>query len=196
MEQNILIFYRAVDTIRTALAMGADWGIHVTTEKSIDQEFQPLAVAKVFEKIMEKEKFDMCILGKQAIDDDYVQTGQILGSRMNIPTASFASFVEIEDGKANVLREVDFGLQKIEVKLPAVFTCDLRLNTPRFANVKSILKAKKKRVDKYAVEDLDIDFEPRVIIEEVFAPEERAGGVLVSNVDELVDKLMNEAKVI
>lgn len=138
---------------------------------------------------MEKENFDMCILGKQAIDDDFVQTGQILGSRMGIPTASFISFVEMEDGQANVMREVDFGLQKVEVKLPAVFTCDLRLNTPRFANVKSILKAKKKRVDAYNVEDLGIDIEPRIVIEEVFPPEERVGGTLVGSVDELVDKL-------
>jgi electron transfer flavoprotein beta subunit len=121
--------------------MGADWGIHVTTDMSIDQEFQPLAVAKVLEHVMNKEQFDMVFLGKQSIDDDYVQTGQILGSRMGIPTATFSSEINFDDSTstAEILREVDFGMQKINVSLPAVFTCDLRLNTPRFANVKSIL---------------------------------------------------------
>ena len=147
---------------------------------------------------MEKEKFDMCILGKQAIDDDFVQTGQILGSRMGIPTASFSSeIVFSDDGKmATVLREVDFGLQKIQVSLPAVFTCDLRLNTPRFANVKSILAAKKKRVDTIKLEDLGIDLTPRIKVESVVAPAERKGGVMVADVDELIDKLKNEAKVL
>lgn len=140
----------------------------------------------------------MCILGKQAIDDDFVQTGQILGSRMGIPTASFSSeIVFSDDGKmATVLREVDFGLQKIQVSLPAVFTCDLRLNTPRFANVKSILAAKKKRVDTIKLEDLGIDFTPRIKVESVVAPAERKGGVMVADVDELIDKLKNEAKVL
>ena len=178
--------------------MGADWGIHVTTDMSTDQDLQPLAVAKVFQNIMEKEKFDMCILGKQAIDGDYVQTGQILASRMGISGATFSSEIEFNDDNslATVLREVDFGLQKIEVELPAVFTCDLRLNTPRFANVKSILQAKKKRVDVMKLEELGIDVEPRIVIEEVNAPSERAGGVLVADVDELIDKLKNEAKVL
>ena len=140
----------------------------------------------------------MCILGKQAIDDDFVQTGQILGSRMGIPTASFSSeIVFSDDGKmATVLREVDFGLQKIQVSLPAVFTCDLRLNTPRFANVKSILAAKKKRVDTIKLEDLGIDLTPRIKVESVVAPAERKGGVMVADVDELIDKLKNEAKVL
>ena len=133
----------------------------------------------------------MCILGKQAIDDDYVQTGQILGSIMNIPTASFSSEITFseDNSQAVVLREVDFGLQKISVTLPAIFTCDLRLNHPRFANVKSILKAKKKRVDVIALDDLGLDTEPRVVIEEINAPVEREGGVLVGSVDELIDKL-------
>lgn len=175
--------------------MGADWGIHVSTDMSIDQDFQPLAVAKVFEHIMNKEKFDMCILGKQSIDDDYVQTGQILGSRMGIPIASFSSEITFSEDmqSAEILREVDFGMQKVNVSLPAVFTCDLRLNTPRFANVKSILMAKKKRVDSIKLEDLDIDVAPRIKIEAVNAPEERQGGVLVKDVDELINKL-KEAK--
>ena len=121
--------------------MGADWGIHVTTDMSTDQQLQPLAVAKVFKHFMEEHKFDMAILGKQSIDDDYVQTGQILSSLMDVPAATFSSEIAFSDdkSKATILREVDFGLQRIEVGLPAVFTCDLRLNTPRFANVKAIL---------------------------------------------------------
>ena len=178
--------------------MGADWGIHVTTDLSTDQDLQPLAVAKVFAHVMNEHKFDMCILGKQSIDDDYVQTGQILASKMGVPAATFSSEIVFSDDKttATILREVDFGLQKVEVSLPAVFTCDLRLNTPRFANVKSILAAKKKRVDSINLEDLGIDITPRIVIEEVNAPLERPGGVLVADVDELIDKLKNEAKVI
>ena len=148
--------------------------------------------------MMDEHKFDMCILGKQAIDDDYVQTGQILASKMGVPAATFSSEIVFSDDKssATILREVDFGLQKVEVTLPAVFTCDLRLNTPRFANVKSILAAKKKRVDSVKLEDLGIDIAPRIVVEEVVAPAEREGGVLVADVDELIDKLKNEAKVI
>ena len=140
----------------------------------------------------------MCILGKQSIDDDYVQTAQILASKMGVPAATFSSEIVFSDdkSKATILREVDFGLQKVDVTLPAVFSVDLRLNTPRFANVKSILKAKKKRVDAVSLEDLGIDITPRIVIEEVNAPSERAGGVLVADVDELIEKLKNEAKVI
>ena len=140
----------------------------------------------------------MVFMGKQAIDDDYVQTGQILGSRMGIPSATFSSEIAFSDDmkQADILREVDFGLQKVQVSLPAVFTCDLRLNTPRFANVKSILAAKKKRVDVFTLEELGIDFAPRLKIEEVTAPIEREGGVMVADVDELISKLKNEAKVI
>lgn len=176
--------------------MGADWGIHVQTDMTTDQDLQPLAVAKVFKHFMEEHKFDLAILGKQAIDDDYVQTGQILSSIMGVPAATFSSEITFANDKAQVLREVDFGLQRIEVDLPAVFTCDLRLNVPRFANVKSILQAKKKRVDTVNLEDLAIDVTPRIKIEEVNAPEERAGGVLVADVDELIEKLKNESKVL
>jgi electron transfer flavoprotein beta subunit len=178
--------------------MGADWGIHVTTDVSTDQDLQPLAVAKVFQHMMAEHKFDMCILGKQSIDDDYVQTGQILASKMGVPAATFSSEIEFSDDKtfATVTREVDMGLQKVQVTLPAVFTCDLRLNTPRFANVKSILAAKKKRVDEIKLEDLGIDVTPRIVIKEVNPPAEREGGVLVADVDELIDKLRNEAKVL
>lgn len=148
--------------------------------------------------MMNEHKFDMCILGKQSIDDDYVQTAQILASKMGVPAATFSSEIVFSDdkSKATILREVDFGLQKVDVTLPAVFSVDLRLNTPRFANVKSILKAKKKRVDSVSLEDLGIDISPRIVIEEVNAPSERAGGVLVADVNELIEKLKNEAKVI
>jgi len=159
---------------------------------------QPLAVAKIFKHVMDEHKFDMCILGKQSIDDDYVQTGQILSSIMKVPAATFSSEITFSDDKksAEILREVDFGLQKVNVSLPAVFTCDLRLNTPRFANVKSILAAKKKKVESIKLEDLPIDIAPRIVIEEVNPPQEREGGVIVADVDELIDKLKNEAKVL
>lgn len=158
-----------------------------------------MAVAKIFQKIMLDKNFDFVILGKQSIDDDYNQTGQILGSLMGIPTATFSSKIEFQgdDNKtAEVTREVDFGLQKIRVTLPAVFTCDLRLNTPRFANVQSIIKAKKKPVETLNLKDLGIDVEPRLKVEKVEMPAERKGGVIVGSVDELVQKLKNEAKVI
>ena len=148
--------------------------------------------------MMEKHNIDLCILGKQAIDDDYVQTGQILGALSTIPCATFSSKIEFADDKetAIVTREVDQGLQKVEVSLPAVFTCDLRLNTPRFANVRSILQAKRKKVEKVKLDSLGLDVSPRIIVEEVVSPPEREGGVMVADVDELIDKLKNEAKVL
>lgn len=164
----------------------------------IDQDLQPLAVAKVFQKIMLDKKFDLVLLGKQSIDGDYNQTGQLLGSLLGIPSATFSSKIELSaDSKsAEVTREVDFGLQKIRVSLPAVFTCDLRLNTPRFANVQSIIKAKKKPIETLNLKDLGIDVEPRLKVEKVEMPSERKGGVIVGSVDELISKLKNEAKVI
>jgi electron transfer flavoprotein beta subunit len=153
-------------------------------------------VAKIFAKILNDKKFDLCLLGKQSIDDDFNQTGQILGSILGIPTASFSSKIEFSADMKNatVTREVDFGLQKIQVSLPAVFTCDLRLNTPRFANVQSIIKAKKKPIEVLNLADLGIDVTPRLKVEKVDTPEERKGGVIVGSVDELIDKLRNEAK--
>ena len=144
------------------------------------------------------KKFDLVILGKQSIDDDYNQTGQILGSLLQIPSATFSSKIEFsaDNKSAEVTREVDFGLQKIKVTLPAVFTCDLRLNTPRFSTVQSIIKAKKKPVETVNLKDLGIDVEPRLKVEKVEMPTERKGGVIVTSVDELVQKLKNEAKVI
>ena len=140
----------------------------------------------------------MALIGKQAIDDDYVQTGQILASIMDVPSATFSSEIKINDDNtyATVLREVDFGLQEIEVSLPAIFTVDLRLNTPRFANVQGILKAKKKPLEVIKLAEMGLDVEPRLTIEQVEAPSERAGGVIVETVDDLLEKLKNEAKVI
>jgi len=184
--------------LRGALALGADSGIHILTDMRIDQDLQPLAVAKIFQKIILDKKFDFAILGKQSIDDDYNQTGQILGSLMGIPSATFSSKIDFDAATmtAEVTREVDFGLQKVKVSLPAIFTCDLRLNTPRFPNVQSIIKAKKKPIETLNLADLGIDVTPRLKIEKVEMPSERKGGVLVSSVDELVSKLKNEAKVI
>ena len=147
---------------------------------------------------MLEKKYDLVILGKQAIDDDYNQTGQILGSLLGVPSATFCSKIELsDDGKsADVTREVDFGLQKIRVSLPAVFTCDLRLNTPRFANVQSIIKAKKKPIETIDIKSLGIDVTPRLKVEKVEMPSERKGGVIVGSVDELISKLKNEAKVV
>ena len=154
----------------------------------IDQELQPLAVAKVFRKIMIDKAFDFAVLGKQSIDDDYNQTGQILAALMGIPSATFSSKIEFsaDNKSADVTREVDFGLQKIRVSLPAIFTCDLRLNTPRFANVQSIIKAKKKPIETLNLKDLGIDVEPRLKVERVEMPTERKGGVIVGSVDELI----------
>lgn len=176
--------------------MGADSGIHVLTDMATDQDLQPLAVAKIFKHVMESQSFDLALLGKQAIDDDYVQTGQILSSIMDVPCATFSSEIAFENDKAQVMREVDFGLQQVEVSLPAIFTVDLRLNTPRFANVQNILKAKKKPVEVLKIEELGLDVAPRITVEKVEAPTERAGGVIVADVDELLDKLRNEAKVL
>jgi electron transfer flavoprotein beta subunit len=193
-----MLVYSAAETLRGALALGADAGIHIMTDMRTDQDLQPLAVAKVFQKIMLEKKFDFVILGKQSIDDDYNQTGQILGSLMGIPSATFSSKIEFagDNASAEVTREVDFGLQKVRVTLPAVFTCDLRLNTPRFANVQSIIKAKKKTIETLNLKDLGINVEPRLKVEKVEMPAERKGGVIVASVDELVQKLKNEAKVI
>ena len=178
--------------------MGADRGIHVTTDMSTDQQLQPLAVAKIFKHVIEENQFDLALLGKQSIDDDYVQTGQILASLMDVPSATFSSEIAFSDDNstATVMREVDFGLQQVEISLPAIFTVDLRLNTPRFANVQGILKAKKKPVQVLKLDELGIDATPRLNIEAVEAPSEREGGVIVEDVDSLLEKLRNEAKVI
>lgn len=180
------------EQIRTALALGADRGILVET----DEIMQPLGIAKVLNAIIEKEKPDLIIMGKQAIDDDNSQTSQMLGAISGLPQATFASKISFEDGKASVVREVDGGLETITVNLPAIISTDLRLNEPRYASLPNIMKAKKKQVDKYSPDDLGVDVSPRLKTLKVTPPKERKAGIIVESVDELVDKLKNEAKVI
>ena len=180
------------ETLRTALAIGADKAILVET----DVELQPLAVAKLLKAICEKEQVQLILLGKQAIDDDSNQTGQMLASLMDIPQGTFASRVAIENGKAIVTREVDGGLETINLLLPAVITADLRLNEPRYVTLPNIMKAKKKPLDIVRPEELDVDISPRLKTLRVDEPPKRVAGIMVANVEELVEKLKNEAKVI
>jgi electron transfer flavoprotein beta subunit len=180
------------ETIRTALAMGADRGIHVLT----DQVLEPLAVAKLLKAIIAKEAPSLVILGKQAIDDDCNQTGQMLAALLDWPQATFASKLQLETESAKVTREVDGGLETIEVKLPAVMTTDLRLNEPRYASLPNIMKAKKKAIDQTTPEALGVDTAPRLTILQVSEPQKRQGGKKLGSVEELVDKLMHEAQVI
>jgi electron transfer flavoprotein beta subunit len=180
------------ETLRTALAMGADRAILVET----DAELQPLAVAKLLEAVAAKESPGMVILGKQAIDDDANQTGQMLAALLDWPQAAFASKVELVDGAAKVTREIDGGLETVEVKMPAVVTTDLRLNTPRYATLPNIMKAKKKPLEVVKPEALGVDVAPRLKTLKVSEPGKRKAGVMVKDVGELVDKLKNEAKVI
>lgn len=180
------------ETIRTALAMGADRGIHVLT----DAELQPLAVAKLLKTIVEREQPDLVILGKQAIDDDCSQTGQMLAALMGWPQGTFASKVEFADGKAQVTREVDGGSETVALTMPAVITTDLRLNEPRYASLPNIMKAKKKQIDQLTPEELGVDATPRLVTLRVDEPPPRQGGGKVADIAELVDKLKNEAGVI
>jgi electron transfer flavoprotein beta subunit len=180
------------ETIRTALAMGADRGILVQA----DEALQPLAVAKLLKALVEKEQPDLVILGKQAIDDDSNQTGQMLAALLGWPQGTFASKVKLADGKAEVTREIDGGLETLSLKTPAVITTDLRLNTPRYASLPNIMKAKKKPIETIPAGDLGVDVAPRLKTLKVSEPPKRAAGVKVESVAELVDKLRNEAKVI
>ena len=180
------------DTLRTAMAIGADRAIHVLT----DIELQPLAVAKALKKIIEKEKPDLVIMGKQAIDDDCNQTGQMLAALLNWPQGTFASKLEIGSGTVNVTREVDGGLETVKLKLPALVTTDLRLNEPRYASLPNIMKAKKKPVETVAPEALGVYLKPRLKTLKVAEPPKRKAGIKVPDVATLVDKLKNEAKVI
>jgi len=180
------------ETIRTALAMGCDRGIHVKT----DDELQPLAVAKLLAKIVEQESPDAVILGKQAIDDDSNQTGQMLAGLLGWSQGTFASEIVLQDGKANVTREVDGGLQTIAITLPAVVTTDLRLNEPRYASLPNIMKAKKKEIAEMTPDELGVDIAPRLTTLKVTEPPKREGGIKVETVAEVVDKLKNEAGVI
>jgi electron transfer flavoprotein beta subunit len=180
------------ETLRTALAIGADRAILVEA----DAELQPLAVAKILKALSEKEQAQIVILGKQAIDDDSNQTGQMLASLMDIPQATFASKVVVADGKASVTREVDGGLESIAITLPAVITTDLRLNEPRYVTLPNIMKAKKKTLEIVKPEQLGVDIAPRLKTLKVEEPPKRSAGVMVADVAALVDKLKNEAKVI
>jgi electron transfer flavoprotein beta subunit len=180
------------ETIRTALAMGADRGIHVQT----DVELQPLAVAKLLKAVVAKEQPGLVILGKQAIDDDCNQTGQMLAGLLGWPQATFASKLEVEDGGFTVTREVDAGLEVVKLKAPALITTDLRLNEPRYASLPNIMKAKKKPIEALTPDALGVDVAPRVKTLKVVEPPKRKAGVKVKSVAELVDKLRNEAKVI
>jgi electron transfer flavoprotein beta subunit len=180
------------ETIRTALAMGADRGVHVLT----DVELQPLAVAKLLKAVIAKEQPGLVILGKQAIDDDCNQTGQMLAGLLGWPQATFASKLQVEDGGFTVTREVDAGLEVIKLKAPALVTTDLRLNEPRYASLPNIMKAKKKPIEQLTPDALGVDVAPRVKTLKVVEPAKRKSGVKVKSVSELVDKLRNEAKVI
>ena len=183
---------QAQETIRTALAMGADRGIHVVH----DGEVEPLAVAKILKAIVEKEQPGIVILGKQAIDDYCNQTGQMLAALLGWPQGMFVSALEIADGKATVTREVDEGLEVDTIGLPAVLSVDLRLNEPRYASLPNIMKAKKKPIDQMSPADLGVDTAPRLTTLKVTEPPKRSAGVKVADVGELVSKLKNEAKVI
>ena len=180
------------ETLRTALAMGADRAILVETT----QDVQPLGVAKVLKAIADKESPQLIILGKQAIDDDSNQTGQMLAALLGWSQATFASKVVVNGSEASVTREIDGGLETVTVKLPAVVTADLRLNTPRYATLPNIMKAKKKPLDVFTPETLGVDIAPRLTTLKVAEPPKRKSGVMVADVAALVDKLKNEAKVI
>ena len=183
---------QAQETIRTALAMGADRGLLITA----DADVEPLAVAKLLKAVIEQEQPGLVLMGKQAIDGDNNAAGQMLAALLDWPQATFASKVEIADGKAEVTREVDGGLQTLSVDLPAVVTADLRLNEPRYASLPNIMKAKKKPLEVMAAATLGVDLAPRTRVIEVTEPKARAGGIKVADVATLLDKLKTEAKVI
>jgi electron transfer flavoprotein beta subunit len=180
------------DVLRTSMAMGIDRSILIKSPNTLE----PLAVAKTMKKIIEKENPDLVLMGKQAIDDDSNQTGQILSALMNWPQGCFVSNLKIEGQKVFISREIDEGIENLETTLPAVLTCDLRLNTPRFASLPNIMKAKKKPLESIEIESLGIDTDAKIKILKVVEPPKRKAGVMVKDVKELVQKLKNEAKVI
>jgi electron transfer flavoprotein beta subunit len=182
----------AQEQLRTAMALGADRSILVET----DQAPQSLEVAKALKAIVDREEPGLIIMGKQAIDDDNNQTGQMLAALAGMPQGTFASEVNVEDGKVKVTREIDGGLQTLELNMPAVVTTDLRLNEPRYASLPNIMKAKKKQLDTLTADELGVDLTPRTQTLKVEPPPEREAGITVESVDELVDKLKNEAKVL
>ena len=183
---------KSQETIRTALAMGADRGIYVKASN----DTEPLGVAKIIEKIVDKEKPQLILMGKQAIDDDSNQTGQMVSAKLNWTQATFASKIEIDGDNIKVTREIDEGLETIKMPLPIVATCDLRLNEPRYASLPNIMKAKKKPIATLSAEELGIDITPRLKRLKVIEPQKRSKGIMVADVAELVQKLKNEAKVI
>ena len=183
---------QAQETIRTGLAMGADRGILIQSDTALE----PLAVAKLLKAVTEKEGAEIVLMGKQAIDGDNNQTGQMLAGLLGWPQGTFVSKLEKQNGGLKVTREVDGGLEILELKMPAVVTVDLRLNEPRYASLPNIMKAKKKPIDTFSPEDLGVDVSPRLEIIKVVEPPARKAGVMVANTAELVDKLRNEAKVI
>ena len=183
---------KAQETIRKALAVGIDRGIHIKANGIIE----PLAVAKILQKVVDKEKPDLVFMGKQAIDDDCNQTGQMLAALLNWPQATFASKIEVKDKSLEVVREVDEGLETIETNIPAIVTCDLRLNEPRYASLPNIMKAKKKPLEQINASDLGVDIKPRIEQIKVEESPKRQKGIMVKDVAELVQKLKNEAKVI
>ena len=183
---------KAQETVRKALAVGADKGIHV----KVDGIIEPLAVSKILQKIVEKEKPDLVFMGKQAIDDDCNQTGQMLAALLNWPQATFASKIEVKEKSLEVTREVDEGLETIETTIPSIVTCDLRLNEPRYASLPNIMKAKKKPLDIIDISTLGIDTNPKIKVLKVEEPPKRKAGIMVNDVKELVEKLKYEAKVI
>jgi electron transfer flavoprotein beta subunit len=180
------------ETIRTALAMGADRGIHIEASHDIE----PLAVAKLLKAVVERENPGLVLVGKQAIDDDCNQTGQMLAALLGWAQGTFVSALEVTGNKAKVVREVDGGLEHLEINMPAIISVDLRLNEPRYASLPNIMKAKKKPLDSLTVDDLGVDIAPRLTIVKVEEPAAREAGIKVADVKELVEKLKNEAKVI
>lgn len=183
---------KSQETIRTALAMGADRGILIKA----DSNLEPLAVAKVLQKIIEKENPKMVLLGKQAIDDDCNQTGQMLSALLGWEQGAFVSKIEVDGNSVSITREIDEGLEMLKLSLPVIVTCDLRLNEPRYASLPNIMKAKKKPIDLLNVEDLGVDTSPRIKQIKVEEPPKREKGIMVKDVAELVQKLKHEAKVI
>ena len=183
---------KAQETVRKALAVGADRGVHVKIEGHVE----PLGAAKILKKIVEKEKPELVLMGKQAIDDDTAQRGQMLAAMLGWPQGTFASKLEMKNKVLEVIREVDEALETIEINLPAVVTCDLRLNEPRYASLPNIMKAKKKSIEQIIAKDLGVDISHRLQQLKVEEPPKRKGGIKVTSVAELVNKLKNEAKVI
>eukprot|EP01060_Flectonema_neradi_P012984 TRINITY_DN19787_c1_g1_i1.p1 TRINITY_DN19787_c1_g1~~TRINITY_DN19787_c1_g1_i1.p1 ORF type:complete len:262 (+),score=66.85 TRINITY_DN19787_c1_g1_i1:59-844(+) len=189
---------KAVECVRVAMSLGADRSVHVVGDQTAIDNLETLQVAKIFAKLHEELQGDIYLMGKQAIDDDQCHTPQMLAGLLNIPQGTFAAGLTVADDKSSVTvqREVDDGHQTVNVSLPAVVSCDLRLNTPRFPNIRNIMKAKKMPVNTMKIEDLGIDLTPRTATLEISAPEARKGGGKVADVDELINKLKNEAKAI